>query len=96
MLVIVESQEIADLINDTSNDSEYKEMMKQMIGVAKHVIGITQKSFDEALVEFLKRKDTGELPEPIKIVEEKKEIKKTTEQVAVDLFGQTLVEVRED
>lgn len=96
LLVIVESQEIADLINDTSNDSEYKEMMKQMIGVAKHVIGITQKSFDEALVEFLKRKDTGELPEPIKIVEEKKEIKKTTEQVAVDLFGQTLVEVRED
>jgi DNA polymerase-3 subunit gamma/tau len=96
IVVIVASQEAADLINDPINDPEFKKMMKLILGKSKHVIAIDKRAFDTALAEFLDRRSKNNLPEPIHIEEEKIEVKKTTEQVAIDLFGQAFVEVSEE
>jgi DNA polymerase-3 subunit gamma/tau len=96
VVVIVKDQQSADSINNTANDIQFKELMKLVLGTPRHVIGITQKVFDDSYAKFVERQENNSLPEPISIKEEKIEIKKTAEQAAVDLFGQALVEVSED
>lgn len=93
--VVVKDQEIADLINETNNDLLYKELMGHVIGKEKHVIAITQASFDDALQIFLDKKDNNSLPKPIQIVEEKVEEQSVLAK-AVDLFGEEIVELSED
>lgn len=96
LVVIVENQEIADSINETNNDLLYKELMLQIIGKPKHVIAITQDTFDKALLVFFDKKETNSLPDPIEINEEEIKKEKTVMDKAVDLFGEEIVEMSED
>lgn len=96
LVVIVEDQEKADVINDTANDTQFKKLMNIILGLPKHVIGITQQVFDDAYAKFVVRNNNDNLPEPISIKEEKKVVKKTSKETAVDLFGDLLVEVSEE
>lgn len=96
IVVIVENQETADLINDPLNDTNFKKLMNHIVKKPKHVIAIDKRAFDTALAEFLDRRSKNDLPEPIHIQEEKVEVKKTTAQAAIDLFGEAIVEVSEE
>jgi DNA polymerase III subunit gamma/tau len=96
LVVIVENQEIADSINETNNDLLYKELMLQIIGKPKHVIAITQNTFDKALVVFFDKKETNSLPNPIEINEDEIKKEKTVMDKAIDLFGEEFVEMSED
>ncbi len=98
IVVLVKSKEIADSINETSNDTEYKKLMDLVLGVPKHIIAITKELFESAIIEFKKRNSNNDLPQPIEIEEEKteKEQTKTAEEKALDLFGEGIVVVSEE
>lgn len=98
IVVLVKSKEVADSINETSNDTEYKKLMDLVLGVPKHIIAITKELFESAIIEFKKRNSNNDLPQPIEIEEEKteKEQTKTAEEKALDLFGEGIVVVSEE
>lgn len=98
IVVVVKNKEIADAINETSNDPDYKRLMNLVLGVPKHIIAITKELFENAIIEFKKRNLNNDLPQPIEIEEEKieKEQAKTAEEKALDLFGESIVVVSEE
>ncbi len=93
VVVIVKSQDVANLINDPQHDQEYHQFTSFILNKPKQVIAITTETFKDAYDEFQSLNESKNLPEAIEFSITQNQEEPSALEKALDLFGEALVEV---
>lgn len=96
ILVITQSQAVANRINDEKMNQELYFFLKDRTDTDKMLYAITEDDFKTAVQSFASKMKAGTLPEPLKIKKWKKEEKEEeneSEKKVKELFGSDHVEV---